>query len=133
VKHPQPLIKFNYNSDRPKFRIEHIRRVWDFLCDFVDILNSVYSVHTLILVTFYIVIFIYEGYFGFVAEMGVKSDVFGRIVWVRVTCIETAINAVSFTVLMYALLQQYDLSVNALYVFVLLTVVSWLSDLNLTQ
>ena len=52
VKPPQPLIKVNYKSDRPNSRIEHIRRGWYFLCDFVDLLNSVYSAHTLILVTF---------------------------------------------------------------------------------
>jgi len=52
VKHTLPLIEVNNKSDRPKIRIEHIRRGCDLLCDFVDLLNSVYSAHTLILVTF---------------------------------------------------------------------------------
>jgi hypothetical protein len=65
VEHTEPLIAVNYKSDRTNIRIEHIRRVCDFLCDFVDLLNSVYSAHTLILVTFYVVTFIYECYFGF--------------------------------------------------------------------
>jgi hypothetical protein len=101
VKHPQALIKFNYKFDRPKIRIEHIRRGCEFLCDFVDLLNSVYSVHTLILVTFYIVIFIYESYFGFVGVMDVNRGIMGTVVWVWVTFTETAFNAVGFTVLIY--------------------------------
>ena len=101
VKHTQRLIKVNYESGRPQIRIEHVRRGCDFLCDFVDLFNSVYSVHTLILVTFYIVIFIYESYFGFVGVMDVNKGIFGRAVWVRATFFETACNAVGFTVLIY--------------------------------
>ena len=101
VKQPQPLIKVNYKFDRPKIRIEHIRRGWDFLCDFVDLLNSVYSAHTLILVTFYVVVFIYESYFGFVGVMDVNRGIFGTIVWLGVAFTETAVNAVGFTVLIY--------------------------------
>ena len=101
VKHTLPLIEVNNKSDRPKIRIEHIRRGCDFLCDFVDLLNSVYSAHTLILVTFYFVIFIYESYFGVVGAMDVNRGVFGRVVWVWVTFTETACNVVGFTVLIY--------------------------------
>jgi len=101
VKHPLPLIEVNNRSDRPKISIEHIRRGCDFVCDFVDLLNSVYSAHTLILVTFYVVIFIYESYFGVVGVMDVNRGIHGRVMWIRVTCIETVINAVSFTVLIY--------------------------------
>jgi hypothetical protein len=101
VIHPQPLIGVNNKSDRPKIRIEHIRRGCDFLCDFVDLLNSVYSAHTLILVTFYVVIFIYDSYFGFVGIMDVNRGILGRLVWVGETIIETAINSVAFTVLIY--------------------------------
>jgi len=97
VIHRLPLIELNNKCDRPKNRIEHIRRG----CDFVDLLNSVYSAHTLILVTFYVVIFIYESYFGFVGVMDVNRGVLGRVAWVRVTIIETAFNAVAFTVLIY--------------------------------
>jgi hypothetical protein len=94
-------MKVNNKSDRPKIRIEHIRRGCDFLCDFVDLLNSVYSAHTLILVTFYVVIFIYESYFGFVGIMDVNRGLSGTVVWVRVTCAETVCNAAGFTVLIY--------------------------------
>jgi hypothetical protein len=101
VIHPQPLIEVNNKSDRPENRIEHIRQGCDFVCDFVDLFNSVYSAHTLILVTFYVVIFIYESYFGFVGVMDVNRGILGKAVWIRVTIIETAFNAVSFTALIY--------------------------------
>ena len=101
VKHPQRLIAVSNKSDSPRIRIEHIRRGCDFLCDFVDLFNSVYSVHTLILVTFYVVIFIYDSYFGFVGVMDVNRGMFGRVFWVGVTFIETVNNAVGFTVLVY--------------------------------
>jgi hypothetical protein len=101
VVHPQPLIEVNNKSDRPKIRIEHIRRGCDFFCDLVDLLNSVYSAHTLILVTFYVVIFIYDSYFGFVGVMDVNRGVFGRVGWVVLTFSETVVNAVGFTALIY--------------------------------
>jgi len=101
VKHPQRLITVSNKSDRPKIRIEHIWRDCDFLCDFVDLFNSVYSVHTLILVTFYVVIFIYDSYFGFVGVMDVNRGTFGRVFWVGVTFIETVNSSVAFTVLTY--------------------------------
>jgi hypothetical protein len=101
VIHPQPLIEVNNKSDRPKIRMEHIRQGCDFLCDFVDLLNSVYSAHTLLLVTFYVVIFIYDSYFGFVGVMVVNKGVFGRVLWVRIIFIETALNAVGCTALIY--------------------------------
>jgi len=101
VKHPQRLIEVNYKSDRPKIRIQHIWRGCDFLCDFVDLLNSVFSVHTLILVTFYVVIFIYESYFGCVGLIDVNRGITGSAEWVGVTFFETVNNAVGFTVLIY--------------------------------
>ena len=85
VIHPQRFITVSNKSDRPKIRMQHIRRGCDFLCDFVDLLNSVYSAHTLILVTFYVVIFIYESYFGFVGVMDVNRGITGRSVWLGVT------------------------------------------------
>jgi hypothetical protein len=100
-KHTPPSIRVNYKSDRPKIRIEHIRRGCDFLCDFVDLFNSVYSAHTHILVTFYVVIFLYDSYFGFVGLMDVNRGVFGTVVWVRATFTETALNVVGFTTLIY--------------------------------
>jgi hypothetical protein len=101
VKHTQPLIAVNNKSGRPKIRIEHIRRGCDFLCDFVDLLNSVYSAHTLILVTFYVVILIYECYLGFFSVMDIHRGIFGSFVWVRVTFTQTPFNVVGFTVLIY--------------------------------
>jgi hypothetical protein len=101
VVHPQPLIEVNNKSDGPKIRMEYIRRGCDFLCDFVDLLNLVYSAHTLILVTFYVVIFIYESYFSFIGIMDVNRGMFGRAEWVRLTNIETVFNAVGFAALIY--------------------------------
>ena len=49
--------------------------------------------------TFYFVIFIFETHFGVVGVMDVNRGVFGSVVWVWVTCIETAFNAAAFTVL----------------------------------
>jgi hypothetical protein len=132
VKQPQPVMKVNNKSDRPKIRIDHIRRGCDFLCDFVDLLNSVYSAHTLILVAFYVVIFIYDSYFGFVGVMDVNRGVLGTVVWVRVTCIETAFNAAGFTVLIY-FCSSTTCEVRRCTYFVLLPGESRLSDLNLTQ
>jgi hypothetical protein len=79
----------------------HIKWGCDFLCDFVDLLNSVYSAHTLILVRIYVVIFIYDSYFKFAGIMDVNRGIVGKVVWVSVTIIETAFNAVAFTVLIY--------------------------------
>ena len=101
VKLPLPVMQVNNKSHRPKIRLEHIRQGSDFLCDFVELLNSVYSAHTIILVTFYVVIFIYESYFGFVGVMDINRGIFGGVVWLRVTCIETVTNSVGFTVLIY--------------------------------
>jgi hypothetical protein len=84
VIHPQPLIVINNKSDRPKCRMEHITQGCKFLSDFVDLLNSVYSAHTLILVKFYFVKFIHDCYFGFAGIMDINRGVFGRAVWVRV-------------------------------------------------
>ena len=64
-------------------------------------MNSVYSAHTLILVTFYVVIFIYESYFGFVGVMDINRGIYGTVLWVRLTFTETAFNAAGFTVLIY--------------------------------
>jgi hypothetical protein len=101
VKHEQQLIAVHYNSDRPKSRLDCIRRGCDFLCDFVDSFNSVYSAHTLVLVIFYVVMFIYESYYGFVGIMDVNRGRFGSVFWIRVTCTEAAIHVVGFMVLLY--------------------------------
>jgi hypothetical protein len=101
VKHQQQLVAVNYNSDRPKRRLDGIRQSFYFLCDFVDNFNSVFSAHTLVLVTFYVVVFINESYYCFVGIMDVNRGVFGSVMWVRVTFTETAINAASFMVLVY--------------------------------
>ena len=132
VIHLQPLIEVNNKSDRPKNRIEHIRRGCDFLCDFVDLLNSVYSAHTLILVTFYVVIFIYDSYFGFVGVMDVNRGMFGRVLWLRLICNEIVIHAVGFTALIY-FCSSTTYEVRRCTYFVVLPGDCRLSDLNLTQ
>ena len=53
VKHSQSLIAVNYNSDKSNSTIVHVRMWCDFVCDAVDLFNSMFSIHTLILATFY--------------------------------------------------------------------------------
>jgi hypothetical protein len=53
VKHTQPLIAVNHNCDKPNSTIVHVRIICVFVCDAVDLFNSVFSIHTLVLVTFY--------------------------------------------------------------------------------
>jgi hypothetical protein len=101
VTHPQQLIEVVYKSDRPKSRLEHIWQGCDFLYDFVDLFNSVYSAHTIVLLTFYVVMFIFESYYGFVGIMDVNRGSFGSVVWIRVTCTEATIHIVGFMVLLY--------------------------------
>jgi hypothetical protein len=101
VKHPQQSIKVNYNSDRPKCRLEHIWQGCDFLCDFVDLFNSGCSAHTIVLVIFYVVMFIYESYYGFVGIMDVNRGSFGAVFWITVTCTEAAIHVAGFMALLY--------------------------------
>jgi hypothetical protein len=59
VKHPQPLIEVNHNSDKSNCTIVHVRMFGDFVCDAVDIFISFFSIHTLVLVTFFH--YIYNG------------------------------------------------------------------------
>jgi hypothetical protein len=132
LKHPHHLIPVNYKSDRPRSRLEHIRRSCDFLCDFVDLFNSVYSAHTLVLVTFYVFIFIYDSYFGFVGMMDVNKGLFTGVMWVRVTLTETAINAAGFMVLLY-FCSSTTCEVRLCTYFVLIPGQSRLSDLNGTE
>jgi hypothetical protein len=101
VKHSQQLIEDNYKSDRRKRTLKIIWRGFDIVCDFVDLFNSVYSAHTLVLVTCYVVIFIYDSYYGLVRIMNVNRGTFGTVIWVRVTCTETAFNGAGFMVLIY--------------------------------
>jgi hypothetical protein len=53
VKHPQPLIEVNYNSDKSYSTVVYIKMRYGFVCDAVDLFNSMFSIHTLVLVTFY--------------------------------------------------------------------------------
>ena len=97
--HPQQLIEINYISARLKSTILHMRLDCDLLCDAVDRFNYVFSVHTLVLVVFYVIIFIYDTYFGFVGMTNVNNSLFGNYVWILVTSTQTIINAAEFTVL----------------------------------
>jgi hypothetical protein len=132
VKHQRQLIAVNYNSDRPKGRLDRIRQSFDFLCDSVDLFNSVYSAHTLVLVIFYVVIFIHESYYGFVGIMNVKRGVFGSVMWVRVAFTETAINVAGFMVLIY-FCSSTTCEVRLCTYLVLFPGQSRLSDLNRTE
>jgi len=53
VKHPRPIIEVNHNSDKSNSTVVHVRIICDCVCDAVDLFNSVFSIHTLVLVTFY--------------------------------------------------------------------------------
>jgi hypothetical protein len=99
VRHPQQLTEANYASDRPKSGILLIRMGCDFLFDAVDRFNSVFSVHTLVLVAFYVIVFTYDTYSGFVAMTNVGNSLFGSYVWILLTSTNTATNAAAFTVL----------------------------------
>jgi hypothetical protein len=99
TEHPQQLIEVNYVSDRPKSTILHIRLDCDFLCDAFDSFNSVFSVHTLVLVVFYVIIFIYDTYCGFIGVTNANNSLFGNNVWILVTSTQTIFNAADFTVL----------------------------------
>jgi hypothetical protein len=69
VEDPQPISEVNYNCVKPMSRILHIRLG----CDFVDLLNSVFSIDTLVLVMLYFVMFLYDAYCGIVGIMNVKT------------------------------------------------------------
>ena len=101
TEHPQQLIEVHYISARPKSRILRIRLSYDFLCDAVDRFNSVFSVHTLVLVAFHVIIFVYDTYFGFVGMTNVNNVLFGNYVWILVTSTQAVFNAADFTVLIF--------------------------------
>jgi hypothetical protein len=52
-------------------------------------------------VTFYVVVFIYDSYYGFVGLMDVNRGFLGGVMWVRLTFTETAIHVAGFVVLIY--------------------------------
>jgi hypothetical protein len=58
AKHPQPLIEVNHNSDKSKNTIVHVRMICGCVCDDVDLFNPVFSFHTLVLVSFILILFI---------------------------------------------------------------------------
>jgi hypothetical protein len=97
VKNPQPLIAVNHNSDKSNSTIVHVRMCCGFVCVAADLFNSVFSVHTLVSVTFYFLIFICDNYNGFVEMMNVNKVRFVSVMWVMVTCTETFVNAAGFT------------------------------------
>jgi hypothetical protein len=53
VKHPQQLIEVNYNSDKSRSTIVYVRMCCGFVSDAFDLFISMFSFHTLVLVTFY--------------------------------------------------------------------------------
>jgi hypothetical protein len=99
TEHPQQLIKVNYISDRPKISILHMRFGCDFLCDAVDHFNPAFPVHTLVLVVFYITVFIFDTYCGFVGMTNVNNSLFENYVWIFLTSTQTVINTADFAVL----------------------------------
>jgi hypothetical protein len=101
VKNSESVIELSYKCDTSKSKLVHIRQGCEFVCDFVDHFNSVYSLHALVLLAFYAVIFIYDTYYGVVQIMNVNMGRFGSGMWIMVTCTETVCNAAGFTVLIY--------------------------------
>ena len=93
VKHPPPVIAVHYNSDKPSSTIVHVRMICDFVCDAADLSTSAFSVHTLVLVAFILVIFIYDIYYAVVVMMNVHKGRCGSVMWTMVTCTETIVIA----------------------------------------
>jgi hypothetical protein len=60
VKQPQPLIDFNHISDGSNSTIVRVRKCSGFICDAVDLFDSVFSFHTLVIVTIYCLRLIYD-------------------------------------------------------------------------
>jgi len=52
VQHAQPLIAVNYISDKWSSPKVHLRMICNFVCVAGDLFNSLFSFHTLVLVTF---------------------------------------------------------------------------------
>ena len=92
VKHPQMLIALNYNSDKSSNTIVHVRMWCGFVCDAVDLFNSMFSIHTLVLVTFYS---------HYIYLWHINKACFVSVMGIMVTCTETVVNAAGFTVPIY--------------------------------
>jgi hypothetical protein len=60
VKHPQPLIAVNHNPFESNSTILDVRMCSGFIYDTLGLFNSVFSVHILVIVTFYFLIFIFD-------------------------------------------------------------------------
>jgi hypothetical protein len=101
VEHPESLTEFNHISDGSNSTIVHLRMCSGFICDAVDLFNSVFSVHTLVTDSFYFLIFIYDTYYGVVDMMNVNNGRFGSVMWIMLTCTETVVNGAGCTVLIY--------------------------------
>jgi len=101
LKHPQPLIEDNYNPDKSKGTIVNVRLRCDFICDAVDLLKSMFSIHTLVLSIFYFTVSNCNIYYGVVQTMNINKGRFGSVMCITVRCTETAVNAAGFTVLIY--------------------------------
>jgi hypothetical protein len=101
VKHTQPLFEVNENSDKSNSTKVHVRMICDCVCDAGDLFNSVFSIHTLVLVSFILILFINATYYGVVEVLNVNKGRFVSVMWIMVTCTETAVNAAGFTVLIY--------------------------------
>jgi len=76
VKHTLPLIEINNNSDGSISTTVHVRMCSGFICDAVDLPKSVCSVHTLVIVTFCFLIFIYDICCGVVEIVNVNKSRF---------------------------------------------------------
>ena len=72
-------LKVKYIGDSPKCRIERLWLDGDFFCHFVEIFNSDFSIHTLVLVIFYVVTFVYDIYCGVAGIKNVKKRYFGGV------------------------------------------------------
>ena len=73
VEHPQQLIAVNYNCVRSKDRVVPETKCCFFVCDAFYLISSVFSIHTLVLVTFILIIFIFDNCYGVVEMMNVNK------------------------------------------------------------
>ena len=82
VKRLQPLITVNYNRVTSNSTTVHVKVCCGFVCDAVGLFNSVFSVHRLVLVTFFLIIHVYihDTYYGVVEMMKVNKGRFMSVV-----------------------------------------------------
>jgi hypothetical protein len=81
VKHPPCLIWVNLNSDKSNNTIVYVRVCCGYVYDAVDLISSVFSIHTLVLMIFILIIFIFDNCYGVVEVIDVNKGSFVSYVY----------------------------------------------------